>query len=242
MSLGLHETRTRRKRRVRWAIAKWVIALSAILAAGVVAYKSGSSLAQREVNSLKHEIDELTTTVETLQSENTDLAANVIVVEKRLKDAQARYEQDVPTGEMAALFQKLQAKKESGVATERLEFLIESAENPRDCTPEATDKRFLVQTPLYQGANDAVRFADGKITVTASGEAATDAAGNVEAWFDQAQPVTVRFIRIGGKTSEETGKLPIHASVVIDSYEYRFAVEAGPRGFVRVTGDRCNYP
>lgn len=242
MSLGLHETRLRRKRRVRWTIAKWVLALGAILAAGIFAYQSGSSLARREVTSLKQEIEELTATVDKLQSENTDLAANVIVVEKRLQDANARYEQDVPTGEMAALFQKLQEKKESGVTTERLEFLIESAENPRDCTPEATSKRFLVQTPLYQGANDSVRFADGKVTVTASGEPAKDDSGNVEAWYDEAQPVTVRFIRIGGKTTEETGKLPIHASVVLDKYEYRFTVEAGPRGFVLVTGDRCNYP
>ncbi|MFQ5774450.1 MAG: coiled-coil domain-containing protein [Kiloniellaceae bacterium] len=242
MTLGLHETRIRRRRRVRWSIAKWVIGLSAVLAAGVIAYRSGSTLVQREVENLEREIVDLTARVEELQERNTDLRADMILAERRLDEANERYERDVPTGRMAALLGRVQAKLEAGVKLDRIEFLIDSAQNPRPCEPDAATKRFLVQTPLYSGANDSVSFANNTVTITALGESATNAEGRLEAWFDPAKPVTVRFTRIGGKTTEKVGKLPLHTSLVIGDYEYRYSVIAGPRGFVQVTGDRCEYP
>ena len=243
MSLGLHETRVRRKRRIRWVIAKWVLALALIVAAGVFAYQTGTGLAEREVRNLTREIADLSTKAEDLQKQNTDLQAKVILIQRRLEEAQARYKKDVPTGRMAELLGRLQAKLDAGVKADRLQFLIDSADNPRDCEPEPATKRFLVQTPLYSGANDSVSFANGALTVTAQGESATNDAGQVEAWFDVAKPVTVRFTRIGGKVSEETGKLPLHTSIVFGGNEYRFtAVAANTRGFVQVTGDRCKYP
>lgn len=242
MTLGLHESRTRRRRRMRWVIVKWVITLSAITTAGVFAYQSGSMLAQRQVTSLAGEIEDLTAKVDALQRENTDLRANVIVAEQRLDEANARYQKDVPTGRTAMLLERLQDKLEAGVTLERLEFLIDSAANPRECEDLGATKRFLVQTPLYQGANDSVSFANATVTVTALGESATDAEGKVEAWYDPAKPIKVYFTEIGGKVTETAGKLPLHESVVIGEHEYRYTVTAGARGFVQVTGDRCNYP
>ena len=243
MSLGLHETRTRRKRRIRWVAAKWLMALALIVAAGVFAYQTGSGLAEREVRNLSREIADLTAKAEELQAQNTDLQANVILIERRLDEAQARYDKDVPTGRMAGLLERLETKLEAGVTVDRLQFLIDSADNPRDCAAEPATKRFLVQTPLYKGANDSVRFANGALTVTAQGETAVNDAGQVEAWYDTAKPVTVRFTQIGGKVTEAEGKLPLHASVVFGGNEYRFtAVAAGTRGFIQVSGDRCKYP
>lgn len=243
MSLGLHETRSRRKRRVRWAVAKWVLALALIVAAGVFAYQTGTGLAEREVRSLSREIAALTARAEELQAQNTDLQANVILVDRRLEEAQARYKKDVPTGRMAELLDRLEAKLKAGVSLDRLQFLIDSADNPRDCAAEPATKRFLVQTPLYSGANDSVTFANGTLTVTAQGESAVNEAGQVEAWFDPAKPVAVRFTQIGGKVTEAAGKLPVHASVVFGGNEYRFTVvAAGTRGFVQASGDRCKYP
>jgi len=242
MSLGLHETRLRRKRRVRWTMVKWVLALGVIAGAGAVAYESGSALAQRQVRSLGREVADLTAQLADLRRENTDLGAKAILVERALEEAKKRYARDVPSGPLAALLDSVREKLGAGVTMKRLAFLIASAENPRDCVPEAETKRFLVQTPLYKGANDSVSFAGRKVTVTARGETAANAEGKVEAWFDPAKPVTVRLTELGGRMMETTGKLPIHTSIVIGDRQYRYTISAGARGFVRVSGDHCAYP
>ena len=91
MSLGLHETRQRRQRRVRWTITKWVVALGAIVAAGAFAYRTGTGLAEREVIGLNREIAALGDKTAELQKQNTELRANEILLEQRLREAQARY-------------------------------------------------------------------------------------------------------------------------------------------------------
>lgn len=242
MSLGLHESRTRRRRKARWAAAKWVIALALILGAGVYAYDTGSQIARTRVTDLEREIAALGQRIADLEGENARLRADQIVAQQRLEEARALYDRDVPTGQLAALVVSLQARLESGVDPERLDFLIASAANPRTCDAQPVTKRFLVRTPLYEGANDAVAFAEGAITVTAVGEAATDADGRVEAWFDPAKPITLQFTRIGGEAVQETGTLPLHASLVAGGSEYRFTAIEGPQGFVQVAGDRCDYP
>ncbi len=243
MSLGLHETRQRRQRRFRWTMTKWVVALGAIATAGVFAYRTGTGLAERKVTALAREIVTLSDKAAELQRQNTDLRANEILLDGRLRDAQARYDRDVPAGRMAALLGQMQAKLDKGVKLARLEFLVASADNPRECEAVPATKRFLVQTPLYSGANDSVSYAKGTITVTAQGESALSDAGQAEAWYDPAKPVTARFTAIGGRVSGESGTLPLHATVVHSGYEYRFTVvAAGTRGFVQVTGDRCKYP
>jgi len=148
----------------------------------------------------------------------------------------------VPTGRVATLLNNLREKLDAGVDQDRLAFLIASAANPRTCDEQPVTKRFLVRTPLYQGANDSVSFADGAIVVTAEGVAATDAQGRVEAWFDPAKPVTLHLTRIGGDTVDKTGMLPLHVSLVAGQSEYRFAAVEGPQGFVQISGDRCDYP
>ncbi len=243
MSLGLHETRQRRSRRFRWALMRWVIALGVIAGAGVFAYRTGTDLAERKVTALAREIVTLSDKAAALQQQNTGLRANEILLEGRLRDAQARYDKDVPSGRIAALLGQLQAKLDKGVELARLEFLVASADKPRECETVPATKRFLVQTPLYSGANDSVSYAKGTITVTAQGESAVSQAGHIEAWYDPAKPVSARFTAIGGRVIGEAGTLPLHATVVHGGYEYRFTVvAAGTRGFVQVTGDRCKYP
>ena len=103
-------------------------------------------------------------------------------------------------------------------------------------------RRFLLQTPLYNGANRSVSFANNTVTVEGEGESARDSDGKPEAWYDPAKPVRIRFTMIGGETSEVSGKLPLHHSVVADGAEQRFSVVAGERGFVEIVGDRCRFP
>ena len=243
MSLGLHDTHERRRRRARRSFARWLFALGAIVAVGVIAYQIGASLAEREVAELDQRLAEVSDRVEELEQQNTGLQADLILKDRRLKDSVLRYERDVPGGRLAALMGRIREKLEAGVDEDRLGFLIDSAGNPRSCDNKPVTKRFMVRTQISRGANDSVSFAKNRITITALGQSALNAAGKIEAWFDPAQAVTLRLTELGGKTTVEKGKLPLHTSVIVKDKEYIYSVVAGQqRGFVEVTGDRCDYP
>lgn len=243
MSLGLYERRARARRRFWWGVVKWTLGLGVVITAGIYAYLSASALAEREVTNLRQEIVELSDTVDRMQQASAQQHKEVADARQQLAEWQRRYEEDVPTGEMKTLFELVRQKLEAGVEPGRLAFLIGAAENEGRCANEPQTKRFIVRTPLYAGANDAVDFADGLIVVTAEGQSAQDAEGNAEARFDPAKPISVRFSRPGGETSEATGLLPLHHSVVVGDTEYRFSVLASELpGFVRVATDRCRFP
>lgn len=242
MSLGLYETRARRKRRVRWAIAKWVIGLALIVAAGVFAYRTGSTLGQQKAVALEQELRGTSDRLAELVKEKGDLQAALDQAKAELASLQARYEQDVPSGPLAEILGLAQDKLREGVKPGRIAFLLGAVEKQRDCDPAPAEKRFLVTTPLSTGGNDSVSFADGAIVITAEGESAITSDGRPEAWFDPALPVTLRFADLDGRVAEASGVLPLRHSLVTRGREYRFNVVPGARGFVQVTGDSCVFP
>lgn len=242
MTLGLRDSRNRRRRRRIWTAVKILLVLAVIGALGFYAYQTGSSLAARDVTVLREEVAQLTATNESLVAENSQLKRELSTAKRQAADWQGRYEREVPTGEIKTLTDLVAEKARSGVPIERLEFLINASSDIGACDNNPETKRFIVPTPLYRGANSWVGFADSTITVTAEGVSAKNAQGQVEAWYDPAEPVTLRFTRLGGETTEISGKLPLHHSVLVGDSEYRFTIAAGDRGFITVTGDRCKFP
>lgn len=242
MSLGLHENRTRRRRRFWWGVTKWSLAVAMILAAGAYSYRIGSQLAARDVTKAEQRIAELSEEVAGLERQSAALATELAKSKEAISAWRTRYEQEVPTGFVRELMALVKQKLEAGADEERLAFLVAAAEKPRSCDEKPETKRFIVTTALQKGANDAVSFAERSITVTANGTAARDSSGNVEAWFDPNQPIAVAFTQLGGKTVKAEGTLPLHRSIVLGSNEYRFTFLPGARGFLSVTADRCDYP
>jgi cell division protein FtsB len=240
MTLGYHERRKRR--RFWWRVFKRALVLALVIAAFVFAYEIGSDLARSDATRLEQEMARLSEEIGALQQENADLREALTGAEIERERWRQRYADDVPSGVEKELLDLVQKRLAAGVAPDRLAFVIGAARNARSCDDAPVTKRFVVQTPLTEGANDSVRFADGTITVTGQGETASDALGNPEAWFDPAAPVTLRFTRLGGESSEASGKLPLHHSVVVGGGEYRFTITAGALSFVQVTGDKCRYP
>ena len=225
-----------------WAVIKWSFAMLLILAAAVYAYQSASVLAERKVQALESEIEQLTADVAALQESN-------LVLERAAGDArftaeqwEARYSRDVPTGTLAELLDQVERELEEGAEVERLSFLIASADRQPACDPGVDVRRFLVRTPLSPSGNDSVAFGEGAITVTAIGESEANAQGNLEAWYDPNGDVTVVFTALGGQASQVQGILPLHHAVVFNDSEYRFTLAAGQRGFLQVAGQRCDYP
>lgn len=242
MTLGMYDTKSRRRRGMRWTLLKVLLVLMFMLGLGLFAYEGGSMLAQRAVVKLEKRVNELDGTVAALGRENAELKASLEAAEGSATEWQGRYEQEVPTGRSKEMFDLVQERLAAGVETDRLAFLIGAAENRKTCDAPVQTKRFFAQTPLYKGANDSVSFANERITITAEGTSAVNQAGDREGWFDPAKEITVRFTQLGGKTSEKTGALPLHHSIVIGDTEYRFTALAGDRGIVKVTGSSCPFP
>lgn len=242
MSLGLHERRAKRRRKFWWGVFKWLVALAIIGALGVKAYYTGSDIAQRDLLAEQEKTARLTGELAEVNRSVADLQAQLANAKRSAGDWQKKYEADVPTGQLKEVLDIASAKLGKGVGMDRLRFLIGSAQNERSCDNAPVSKRFFVGTDLYSGANDSVTFAQSAITITAKGQSAKDAAGNVEAWYDAAQPLDVNFTLLGGENIQASGKLPLHHSVVVNNSEYRFSLTEGARGFVVISGDRCDYP
>ncbi len=243
MVRGFSDSRKRRRRQIWWRIWKWVFVLAAIFAAGAYAYQTGSTLSAQKVDGLQDEITKLSAQVQILENSNRELVAKVEEERNRVDDWESAYRRDVPSGDLKKLYTDLRKKTEAGVAIDRLAFVIDRVENERSCADKVENKRFIVQTPLFKGANDSVTFADRSITVTAVGESAVGSSGAREARYDIAKSVTAHFTLIGGKTSNATGKLPLHHSMVVANTEHRFTVKVSEGGsFVTVAHTTCRYP
>ena len=243
MSLGLHENRQRRRRRFWWGVIKWVLAVVLIVAAGAYSYLIGAQLAERDVEKANERIAELEGEVSGLQQQRATLAAEVAKARESVTGWQARYEREVPTGFVREMMMLVEEKLAAGADRERLAFLVAAADKPQVCDEQPETKRFIVTTELQVGgANDAISFAERSITVTATGVAARDANGNLEAWYDPEKTLTLTCTHLGGQTVQAEGTLPLHHSLVAGDSEYRFTALPGARGFLTVTADRCDYP
>ena len=210
--------------------------------AGYYTYRLGGVEARYESALLAERVGQLTDAVGQLEQGRARLESELAAANQRASDWQARYERDVPTTDLKPLFDTVRAKLDAGVESARLAFVLGAIENQRACDETPSSKRFLVQTPLSTGVGASVGFANNAITVTGEGRSAIDAEGNPEARFDPAEPVTIRFALLGGRTAEIAGVLPLHRSIVEGGYEYRFSIVPGDAGFALITGDRCGFP
>lgn len=241
MTLGIRQRRAERQR--RWRVVRGFLIVGGLVAYGFIAYQTGAEISHGRISGLESEIARLTAREAELGERAARLEVDLDAARNDLVQWQTRYDADVPSGKAHDLMLQTRALLDQGVAAERIGRMIAAAGAKLKCAGEPATRRFLVRTPIYSGANDAVTFADNAITVTARGASATNGEGRPEAWFDPAKPVTLRVTAIGGETSEATGLLPLHHSVLVNDAEFRFAlVSAEQRGFVLASADRCALP
>lgn len=242
MAIGLREGRRRQRRKQRLTLIKFAAALTALVMLGFFAYETGTAFANREVKNLSEELDQVKDQRNVIDAENQNLKTQLRDTQAKVAEWTQRYQQDVPTGEARDLFRELQKRLEAGVPATRLGFVIREAQVVDQCENEPSTKRFILRTKGARGRNNWVGYANTGIVVTGVGEAAVGANGAPQAWFDPAKPVTISFTKVGGKTTDVEGLLPLSHGVVLGDTEYRFNVVTGPRGFVVVSGDKCKYP
>ncbi len=242
MSFGYWEhDRRRRRQQIIWGWAKFLFYVGLLVISALFAYQLGVEQWRQREEARRQEIESLARERAELQQNILSLQQAIATARLRAERAEQRYAEDVPTGPLQQVLELVAQRLSDGVSFERLSFVIAQASNQRNCDAAET-KRFLIQTPLYQGSNTSVAFLDGTITVTGSGESATSNDGKAEAWFAPDKPVILRFTVIGGEQSVAEGVLPLHNSIVMNNTEHRFTITSGGRGFVSIAGDRCSYP
>jgi hypothetical protein len=91
--------------------------------------------------------------------------------------------------------------------------------------------------------DNAVAFADRRITVSGDGRPARNEAGEPLDWYDPGAPVTLRFLTINGDLSRVVGRLPLVHSVIMNDREWYFqATASAERGYIDISAQSCSYP
>lgn len=241
MSYGLYDTERRYRKRLIGRVLRLILFVALLAGVGLFAYQLGIEDRRAQLDRQRDDLATARAEIERLNQQAQTALLRSREAAQQLASLQQRYEQDVPTPEMQQMLALVRERLSAGVPAERLSFVIREASAGRDCEPAET-KRFLVRTPLADGAASVVGFVNNTVTLTGQGESALNAEGRPEAWFDPARPMTLTITRIDGRTEQKTGVLPLTQSVVIGAVEHRFVVTAGSRGFVQVTAERCRFP
>ncbi len=238
-SLNSYQRKNRQRARLKLMI-KLGFVLTALIVGGFF-YHFGESQMQARVNQRLDEMRSIANERDTLHKQVIDLQANELVNQQKIAELQNRYMKQIPDESYERLISLLHQKIDGGVSLERMQLLLSAAANPRGCG-KGESKRFMLSTPLNQGTNSSATFGNGAVTVSGDGQTATSTEAKPEAWFDPDKPVSMKFHLIGGHVSVAEGVLPLQHAIIDDAIEHRFTIEAGPKGFVIVTADHCDYP
>ena len=221
----------------------WVVALIFILGAAYISFRQAASLATTQVAEMRGDQELLERKLDDLGLQNAGLQRALEDEQGRAAALREKYELAIPDAETEAMLDALRERREAGIDAERLTEVIAGAQNEWTCPIEAETKRFVIQTPVNNGANDQAAFANGTVTVTGTGISVLSADGLPEAWFNAGEPVTLTFTRIGGESTDVTGVLPLHHSLLFGAEIHRFSIiQADTLSFVAVTGQVCAFP
>jgi cell division protein FtsB len=239
----LGRRRRAQRRKLFWTTVRLAAGLALLGFFAIAGYEAGRSqnahLLERQAADLAAAAArELQLTEELATVE--DRAARI---ESQLQSLRLDYAANVPPAEFKPLLDLLRARTRAGVPHERLAFVIEQAGRERNCLPAVETRRLIVRTPVTTVLDNAVAFADRRITVSGDGRPARNEAGEPLDWYDPGAPVTLRFLTITGELSRAAGRLPLVHSVILNDREWLFqATAAAEPGFVDVTAQSCAYP
>ena len=235
--------RRRRGPPITRRVMVWVIAMGFILGAAYISFRQAASLATTQVAEMRMDQELVEREIEDMALKNAGLQTALEDEQGRAAGLREKYDLAIPDAETEAMLDALRERREAGIAADRLTEVIAGAQNEWTCPTEPETKRFVIQTPVNDGANEQAAFANGTVTVTGTGISVLSDGGLPEAWFNAGEPVTLTFTRIGGESTDVTGILPLHHSLVFGAEIHRFTVIKGDTlSFVAVTGQVCTFP
>jgi hypothetical protein len=176
MSLRNRRVRERRQR-VLVAIGhtvKWLLILGALGGVGLLAHRTGSELAQREVVRLSGERDAARAEAEARQGEAARLRQEAEAARAEAEVLRRRYEAEVPTGQLAELLGEVRARLDGGIAEGLLREAIRDAAPLRACDGPPIVRRFRITAADRPAPEDATTFFEGLVRVQAAAPAGFD--------------------------------------------------------------------
>lgn len=239
----LGRRRRAQRRKLFWNAVRFVLGLALLGFFAIAGYESGRSESAHSLERQARELADAAATKLELMDQLATVEDRVARLEDQLQSLRLDYAANVPPAEFKPLLTLLQARVRAGVDRERLAFVIGQAGRERECQAGVETRRLPVRTPVTTVLDNAVAFADRRITVSGEGRPARDAAGEPLDWFDPGGPVTLRFLTIRGDLSRAAGRLPLVHSVILDDREWHFqATAAREPGFIEISSQSCAYP
>jgi len=240
MSFILRSHHDRYRQRAREGLYRNAMITASIIAALLIGYVGGNKKSEQETRQLVGQAKEIQASAAQAEQQSTKAQADYQTLNIKYQQLESQYARDVPQGDLGLLTALVKEQLDKGMPVDRMIQIIRAAQPPRNCSP-SQNKRFILSTPAYKGPDGAITFADGAITVTGNGEPSINSKQEKEAWFDPGKPVHITFSVIGGKKETKTGLLPIHHTIILRDKEYRFTISEGPRSFISVSSDNCDY-
>ena len=196
--------------RINWRLHIHKLKLVGWFLVGICLVYCFYSLGHYQSNKLTQELQ---TALDQAQMENAALATEAQEARAQADLLELPYAEAAPHGATQQKIALVKARLENGGSPDRVAFLVAMARNDPDCEQTTDNRRFLIQTPLTNGANSAISFSNNTITVTGQGLPSRDENNNLQAWFDPAENVQILFTVIGGQEHRTEGKLPFHYSM-----------------------------
>ncbi len=233
MPFNTYLSKRDRHRRVWMAVIKITFFCLLILGSSFFAYQTGVEQTKARELAMREQFDAVSNQKGQLKISNEQLKNKIELTNLHINEMAA--------SDVGKLSQIVKGRLEAGITADRLAFVISQAQNRRNCQPAET-KRLQPSTEINESTSSTISF-DGKdILVTGKGMVAHNTAGGPEGWYDPQQPVIMRVTPHNGQDIVINGTLPLQRSLVVENIEYRFSATAGPRSFIEIRADRCDYP
>jgi hypothetical protein len=256
MGQGFYDERRRRSQLLR--VMTGLLLLAATLAMLALSYMVGAREQALELERQQRDLQEHRVLLDHERQARAEVTAER---DAALRDASAlrlRIQNEVPVGAAKQMLDLARERLTAGVRPERIASALQRAENARNCEPvglrRVTVKLPMVLTPSANPPPTAgARAAPApvipqpttiseQLTLLIEGQAGQDANGLPLQTFDPAAPIHLRFVSAGAKLPDIEGKLPFSHVLFTNSWEYRLALSAAPRGQVTLVVERCPFP
>ena len=241
------DTRRARRRQAYLGTVRLAATGLLVLAGALASYYVGRSQSRIEIARLRADLGALQelNRLLTERAANAEQRAEAEVAEVA-KTARLRqdYAANVPRGDIRELLGLVEGRLRDGVPAERLSFLLREARVERRCDPQTETKRLPVHTSAATVPPSTIAFAKDRISVSAEGAPTRKPDGRTESAFDPAQPVALRFLKIGRDVAKVEGRLPVSHALVLGDQEYLFITKPSEKaaGQVEVVAQVCAYP
>lgn len=240
MSFVLRSHQDRYRQRARESFLRTFVVCSLLAGTLICGYLIGQQRQKMAHNQTKIVLQDVRERAEQSEAAMTALRSKNETLSIALNQLQTSYNTKIPQGDLLSLMTLVQEQLDRGMSVERISQILKAARPPQNCSAPLS-KRFILSTPAYEGPESKITFAEGAITVSGNGEASINSSGSKEAWFDAGKKVKITFTQTGGLQVVKEGILPLHHTIIRNDKEYRFSVSEGPRSFVVVTSDSCDY-